>query len=151
MTRYFRFTNGGIVWPEREVRDGDRPNAKQVVVIDFEDREQVALLQRLLWRAHGNEHAMAGDGVVRDLYIDKAQAALREFANPTPPKPDEPTGLGAVVEDARGKRWTRVKDGFNWRWRDDHLGEQTAWEHLVKREVRVLNHGWHPEDEAVQS
>ena len=35
------------------------------------------------------------------------RAALREFANPTPPKPEEPTGLGAVVEDAEGNRFIR--------------------------------------------
>lgn len=32
--------------------------------------------------------------------------------NPTPPKPDEPTGLGAVVESARGKKYVRAGDGW---------------------------------------
>jgi hypothetical protein len=29
---------------------------------------------------------------------------------PVPPKPEEPTGLGAVVEDATGRRWVRGSD-----------------------------------------
>jgi hypothetical protein len=70
--------------------DGARP----LVVIDPEDREQVKEIARLsalpiAWTA------------LRD--------ALREFASPTPPKPDEPQGLGAVVEDDSGLRWTRVE------------------------------------------
>lgn len=35
-------------------------------------------------------------------------AALREFANPVV-KPEEPTGLAAVVEDADGDRWVRSR------------------------------------------
>jgi hypothetical protein len=47
-------------------------------------------------------------GVVsQDIALDCIGDALREFANPTPPKPDEPTGLGAVVEDAEGLIWIR--------------------------------------------
>lgn len=34
------------------------------------------------------------------------RAALRSLVSP--PRPPEPTGLGAVVEDAEGKRFTRV-------------------------------------------
>ncbi len=38
----------------------------------------------------------------------QVQAALRSLV--TPPKPDEPQGLGAVVEDAAGDRWVHVCD-----------------------------------------
>jgi hypothetical protein len=34
--------------------------------------------------------------------------ALREFADLKPPKPEEPTGLGAVVQDAGGRKWTNT-------------------------------------------
>lgn len=68
---------------------------RPLVVIDPEDREQV----ERLWR-----HYVETAAVNR---TDALQAALREFANPTPPKPEEPTGLGAVVEDERGRRFTR--------------------------------------------
>lgn len=39
---------------------------------------------------------------------DALDDILREFANLTPPKPDEPLGLGAVVEDADGIKWLRM-------------------------------------------
>jgi hypothetical protein len=69
--------------------------ARRLVVIDPEDREQVERLCDLFLR--GNDGTAIGDA--NDL-----QAALREFANPTPV---EPTGLGAVVEDAVGRVWVR--------------------------------------------
>ena len=75
-------------------------DARPVVVIDPEDREAV----------EGLLNAYYGHPV--DTYlgtlVDQLQAALREYANPKPPKPEEPTGLGAVVEDAAGTRWVRV-------------------------------------------
>lgn len=69
-------------------------DARPLVVIDPEDREQI---KRLVDLYEGGV-TLEGD----------MQAALREFANPTPPKPEEPKGLGAVVEDADGVRWVRV-------------------------------------------
>lgn len=111
MTRYYRLNDGGVVWPERKyIACGmERKGGKQVVVIDPEDREQVARLQRLWWRMWGNEGAMTNaDGTVGGHYIDKAQAALREFANPTPPRPEEPMTFGAIVEDRDGRHWVRV-------------------------------------------
>lgn len=65
-------------------------DARPLVVIDPEDREQVERLTGCL--------AINGANANDRNYWRETQAALREFANPTPPKPDEPTGLGAVVE-----------------------------------------------------
>ena len=74
-------------------------NLRPLVVIDPEDAEQVERLAAIYARQpHG--------AFLSDLTAE-LQAALREFANPTPPKPAEPTGLGAVVEDADGIRWVR--------------------------------------------
>ena len=85
-------------------RNDSCQNCIPVVVIDCEDRERVErLLRAYLGRYDGME------SVPTQGEADCMQAALREFANPTPPKPDEPTGLGAVVEDADGVRWTRVE------------------------------------------
>lgn len=79
-----------------------------VVVIDPEDREQVERLvgvfssQRDWWADTRRQRSNA------------MQAALREFANPKPPKPEEPTGLGAVVEDV-GDVWIKTEtEGAGW-------------------------------------
>src|SRR5690606_10195009 len=64
--------------------------ARPLVVIDPDDRAQV----ERLWDLFGAAKAYGPDAL---------QAALRELANPTPPKPDEPTGLGAVVETPGGR------------------------------------------------
>lgn len=78
-------------------------DARPLVVVDPEDREQVERLTRIFMDDHDS-----GDETA-DM-----QAALREFANPTPPKPDEPMGLGAVVEDAEGTRWVSWRSGLNY-------------------------------------
>lgn len=74
---------------------------RPLVVIDPEDREQV---ERLL----SNYHGWKWEHATKQPSITDMQAALREFASPTPPKPDEPMGLGAVVEDDQGLKWTRA-------------------------------------------
>ena len=128
--------DGGVAYPESNAAAVE--HGRPVVVIDPEDREQVERLIRA--------QDVSFDGVARENVTDAdlldMQAALREFANPTPPKPDEPTGLGAVVEDAKGTRWVRVRDGFNWRWRNDRLGEQTTYAYVDA--VRVLSEGVTP-------
>jgi hypothetical protein len=70
-----------------------------VVVIDPEDDATLSRLWRLL-----------PDNIVS---IDQLQAALREFVNP---KPEEPTGRYAVVEDSDGQEWCRidVSNGYAW-------------------------------------
>ena len=54
---------------------------------------------------------------LQDLYIVaeakglsglSMQAALTEYANPTPPKPDEPQQLGAAVVGRNGDTWQRT-------------------------------------------
>ena len=79
--------DSGEVW-------GSVSQARPVVVIDPEDREQVERLLTLL-RAQDRAPETA----------DIMQAALREFANPTPPRPEEPQGLGARVTDRGGLEW----------------------------------------------
>ena len=83
----------------------------RLVVIDPEDREQVERMAV----AYANERGL----ILPDSSLsDALQAALREFANPTPPRPDEPTGKWAVVTAfgvtyvraawASEKPWSRV-------------------------------------------
>lgn len=108
--------------------------ARPLVVIDPEDREQVASLVELLidngWRcttAHG----------LRD--------ALREFADPKPPKPEEPTGLGAVVREADALRWYRMPASVGgwkpWACEDGRTGDR-AWSDIDV--VEVLSEGVTP-------
>lgn len=65
---------------------------RPLVVIDPEDREAVERLADYLDSAYSLEYA---------------QQRLREYANPKPPRPDEPQGLGAVVEDEDGYLYVR--------------------------------------------
>lgn len=81
-------------------------DARRLVVIDAEDREQVERLDALIDKALEGPNSPKWSGPA-----DCLQAALREFANPTPPKPEEPTGLGAVVEDDKGVRHVRTFGG----------------------------------------
>jgi len=59
-------------------------------------------------------------------------------AQTKPPKPAEPTGLGAVVEDSEGFRWVRNDAPIEPSWRCDHRGWQT-WAKVDA--VRVLSEG----------
>ena len=85
----------------------DQPQTmRHLVVVDPEDREAV----ERLWNLFRNNEIPNGREAIAD--------ALREFANPKPPRPEEPMGLGAVVEDDFGSRWVCVysEDGDPQRW-----------------------------------
>lgn len=92
-----------VVCPAR-VSAADDPD--RLVIVDPENREQVErLLSAIL--VHQPRELVTGDrNVWNGQFVDALTAALREFASPTP-KPEEPTGLGAVVEDEKGQRWLR--------------------------------------------
>lgn len=79
---YSRWHNGSLV-----------QDARPLVVIDPEDREQVARLADFFRRLP--------DPLMNT--IASMQAALRSLIEPQ--RPDEPTGLGAVVEGADGLVW----------------------------------------------
>lgn len=82
----------------------DGYNFRPLLVLDPDCDDDAHRLIRAFW-AHTNDDC-DDDQAMRD--------ALRSLvAPPKPPKPDEPTGLGAVVEDANGQRYTRVgEDGI---------------------------------------
>ena len=112
-------------------------DVRPLAVIDPEDREAV---KRLLATYHGwkwDDRIIDSKGAsVADM-----QAALREFANPKPPRPSEPTGLGAVVEDGEGKRWTRANSEGEWYSED---GNDVAITYAEVPVVRVLSEGVQP-------
>jgi hypothetical protein len=108
-----------------------------VAVVPFEDREQVERLYCLFLMGHGGT-------AIRDA--NDLQAALREFANPTPPKPDEPTGLGAVVVDDNDVTWVLAGRDLpttspgTWRAFDGPIvGDWKPWSRIAA--VRVLSEG----------
>jgi hypothetical protein len=113
--------------------------ARPLVIIDPEDAEQVDRLRSLYVDEAVKRGAMRPQFAGADeLRRESFAAALREFANPTPPKPEEPTGLGAVVEDTNGVPWVRVSDGTH-RWRSSFTGGEYRWSDFEP--VRVLSEG----------
>lgn len=96
---------GDTVTQRRHTRPEDAHRWKSVVVIDPEDHERVTELAAELIKATCRA-GLPWEGSVRERAA-VLRDTLREFAA-TPPKPEEPTGLGAVVVDAEGRRWIRV-------------------------------------------
>jgi hypothetical protein len=97
-------SRGGEAWSHAEGSSADRVTsfARPLVVIDPEDREQVdALLQA--YYTVPDSGPLPASQMTRDQL--QMRAALRSLV--TPPKPGEPTGLGAVVEDMKGLTWVR--------------------------------------------
>ena len=101
---------------------------RPLAVIDPDDRAQV----ERLWDLFGAAKAYGPDAL---------QAALRELANPTPPKPDEPTGLGAVVETPGGRYVRSDVETCN-PWRGPN-GIPFEWDDL-DGPIRVLSEGVQP-------
>lgn len=118
--------NQWVYGVSRSTAPMDSP-ARPLALIDPEDRAQVEqLASRLRLNGGGHPYAtMSAQAAVDDA--DALQAALRmNIAQPTPP---EPTGIGAVVEDAEGQWWTRVRnddEACAWQ-RVDGPMVQTTW------------------------
>lgn len=115
-------------WPNGERED--ELEFRPLVVIDPEDREAV---ERLLGVMKERDWTGIDDEAPADM-----QAALREYANPNPPKPDEPQGLGAVVEDEDGERWVRSHPEPT-PWTRPHLSGTYAYANIAA--ARVLSPG----------
>jgi hypothetical protein len=115
----------GVSVPADQITD-----ARPLVVIDPEDREQVERLSDALAEQRAAE-AVAHSGVAD---------ALRSLTRP--PKPEEPTGLGAVVEDAEGLRWVRKGNsshGEDWTRQIGDAWTGGSWDRIAA--VRVLSEG----------
>jgi hypothetical protein len=127
---------------KREWKPGDVVPVRPLVVIDPEDAEQVERLYRAIFKAFDNDDV---SGIEPEDAVSM-RAALREFANPTPSKPDEPTGRYAVVEDDQGVEHVRVDAGggehaYCWQTIGMPYAESryARWSDLSA--VRVLSHG----------
>lgn len=107
---------------------------RPLVVIDPEDREQVERLHQSILRVYGQQKVT--DAADNTMLM---QAALREFDNPTPPKPEEPMGLGAVVATGADGDFIRVScESYN-PWLNVQTGVVHSW--LRVAAVRVLSEG----------
>lgn len=113
-----------------DIVQGVRP----LVVVDPEDVDAVYRLDDL-YRAAKSRGAGAYGWM---------QQALREFASPQPPKPDEPTGLGAVVEDSAGELWVHVGPGDSFHVWAPENGNRVATSYEAIDAVRVLSEGIQP-------
>lgn len=113
-----------------------------LVVIDPNDRKQV---ERLVKACPADWNFEQDEETLRDC-IDAMQAALREFASPAPPKPDEPTGLGAVVETVHGELYVRDKTTTTVAHWKRARGEDSSkrYKYAALAVVRVLSEGVAP-------
>jgi hypothetical protein len=97
--------------------------ARRLLVIDPESGEQIERLLLAYWENVTEPFVLSVEQKVAGL-----QSALRAMLEPPkPPKPDEPIGLGAVVVDGDGRRWTwageqDINDDRHWRQETSHLG-----------------------------
>lgn len=109
-------------------------DARPLVVIDPESIKQADRLAELYW----------SPSTIGKASRDRMQAALRKFAEPTPPKPEEPTRLGAVVEDSKGHRWLVVggPQRFSDEWYSPDLNTRARWADIDA--VKVLSEGVTP-------
>jgi hypothetical protein len=115
----------------------DALTAAGLVVIDPEDREQVERLTDLLMDtcAYSAPHG-----------VGEVQQALRSLI--APPRPEEPMGLGAVVEDARGHLYIRLMPEPDSRTPERVWADQSSTEMRYDdiKAVRVLSEGWRADD-----
>ena len=79
---------------------------------------------------------------LRDAHARTNNAAIALVADAIAakftPKPAEPTGLGAVVEDSQGERWVRVAE-CDQSWRSEHAA--ALCDYALIDAVRVLSEG----------
>jgi hypothetical protein len=109
------------------------------VTIDPENREQIGAFIDAI-DAQRRKQGQRVSGLTKACRTDFAQEVFREYAAPKPPKPEEPTGLGAVVEDADGRRYIRTADTDckkPWSYANNYSDHD--WRDV--RAVRVLSEG----------
>ncbi len=118
----------GRLWGRAYVKD-----VRLLVVIDPEDREQVGRVLAHYW--HSDDPYSESN---YPQYLTDLQAALRSLVEP--PRPPEPTGLGAVVEDERGERWVRRDESCRPVW-VNATGASFPVAYTSIKAVRILSEG----------
>jgi hypothetical protein len=126
-----RRDDGWVCQHRASLTDGEVRDARPLVVIDPEDREQVERLVDALLTAN------AFGSPFDDVRADRVQQALRSLI--APPRPE---GLGAVVEDAEGEKWVWLAQGAEGaHWHRVGFPEKRANWHQIAA-VSVLSEGW---------
>jgi hypothetical protein len=112
------------------IADDQVTDARPLVVIDPEDREQVERLMETLqkWGYFYQQTPTFFDPERDDSCL---AAALREYADPTPPK--EPTDPKARVTDRRENIWRMLADGDWVCTSGPDIGEYLVWWQLAER------------------
>lgn len=120
----------------RGLVDDEVTLARRIIVIDPGDREQVGRLAQAIWDAPGN---------ILEALDEAVQAALRSLVEP---EVEEPTGLGAVVEDAEGADWHRTREG---RWiAADGLRTRAGGWAQISRPLTLVSKGTKADESEVQ-
>lgn len=136
-----RFQIGGV-WVDTDCDDRYPPpcDIRPLLVLDPDNPDQMdRLLGDFFVRRYPNgSDANMVDRRDRDAFTLAVRAMLPK---PTPVKPAEPTGLGAVVEDADGK-WVCL-DNSRLPWREWTSGEFRDWADFSNA-VKVLSEGVTP-------
>lgn len=89
----------------RHATDGKVTSVRPLLVLDPDDPDQMRELERRLSAADWS----ASDFTTNR--VDAISVTVRAMLpKPTPVKPAEPAGLGAVVEDIHGYLWTRFRE-----------------------------------------
>ena len=122
------YGRGGETWamgPGGNVPADMLVNPRSLVVIDPEDAKAVERLRDAL----PADWCLTEDAETRDETFEAVHAALREFANPTPPT--EPTDPTARVEDRRENIWRLLADGDWVCTSGPDIGEYLEWSRLA--------------------
>jgi hypothetical protein len=150
---------GGVVWHSsgggaghnnrkdvvREVRPLVVINPVAITGPDETVDEDPALeIANCLKRLAEREGADANNGSYRGRVAARLSEAFRSAV--TPPRPPEPQGLGAVVEDAEGRKWLRLGDDDDLRrpWALEgnvggYMADWRQWDRIAA--VKVLSDG----------
>ncbi len=119
----------------------NHPDVKPLLVLDPDDADQM--------RELSSRVGLLLDGQPATQRLTAAVRAM--LPKPTPVRPPEPTGLGAVVEDDKAQRWIRVDWTLPWCFANPAIspvtgnathGRHVAWDELAG--VKVLSEGVTP-------
>lgn len=140
----------GLVGAPNHSRGLTVVSARPLVVIDpvsitgpdeTLDADPASEIAKCLRRLAESDH----QGTYRRRVAERLAARFEQSS-----KPNEPTGLGAIVEDTNGELWIRDKTTTTYKHWKRAAGQDKSrrypWAEVAA--VRIVRQGWHPEDES---